>query len=104
MGVKISAGLRVDETENIPITDVLDWCLRVKFWLSTVGVEPPLVIGILMMIASDLLLGRAFRIGLNVRMEKSTTITHILDRSSRSIGDFERAVLSDLSTSKIGLE
>lgn len=104
MGMEISASLGVDETEDIPVTNILDWCFGVEIWLSTVGVEPPLVVSILMMVASNLLLSRTFGIGLNVRMEKSTTITHILNRSSRSIGDFERAVLSHLSTSKVGLE
>ena len=37
-------------------------------------------------------------------MEKTTTISHVLDCSSGAIRDFKRAVLPDLSPSKICLE
>lgn len=56
MRVKVATGLGVDKTENIAVSNELRWSLLIIIWLSSVWVEPPLVIGILVVIASDLLL------------------------------------------------
>lgn len=37
-------------------------------------------------------------------MEKTTTVTHVLNRSSGAVCDFERAIFSDFGTSEVGLE
>ena len=56
------------------------------------------------MIAGNLLLSGAFWISLNVRVEKTTTIAHILNGRSGSIGDFERTVFSDFGATEVCLE
>ena len=54
--VKVTASLGVDQTQDIAVGDKLWWCLSVIFRLGTVWVEPPLVVGIFVMISGDLLL------------------------------------------------
>lgn len=57
-----------------------------------------------MVVASDLLLCGAFGICLNVRVKQATSVTHILDSSTRSIGNLKGAIFSDLSASQVCLE
>jgi hypothetical protein len=39
-----------------------------------------------------------------MRMEQTTTVAHILDGSSRSVGNFKRAVFADLGSPEVGLK
>ena len=102
--VKVAASLRVNQTENVAVGNKLRWCLAVELWLAAVGVEKPLVVGILVMVAGDLLLSGALWVCLDVRMEKSTTVSHVLNGCAGSVGNLERAVLSNLRTAKVSLE
>lgn len=102
--VEVAAGLRVNQTENVAVGNKLRWCFCVKLGLAAVGVEKPLVVGILVMVASDLLLSGALWVCLDVRMEKSTTVSHVLNRCAGSVGNLKRAVLSNLRTAKVSLE
>ena len=56
------------------------------------------------MVASNLLLVGSFRVGLNVGVKKTTAVSHILNRSPRTICDFKWAIFSNFSSSQIGLE
>jgi hypothetical protein len=56
VGVKIAAGLGVDKTQDITIGNEFRICLRIILRLGAVGVEPPLVVGIFVVVASNLLL------------------------------------------------
>lgn len=104
MRVEITAGLGVNQSQNVAITNEFGWCLRVVFRLGAVGIEPPLVVGVFVVVASNLLLSGTFWIGLDVGMEKTTAIPHILDRGARSVGDFKRAVLANFGTPEVGLK
>lgn len=104
VGVEVAAGLGVDQSKDVAVSNKLERGLGVELWLLAVRVEPPLVVGIFVMITGDLLLGRAFGVCLDVRMEQSSTITHVLDGCSGSIRDFKGAILSDLGTSQVCLE
>ena len=104
MRMQIAACLCVNQTNHVLISDEFNRCFRIVRLRVTIRIEEPIVICILMMIASDLLLLRPFRVGLDVRMKKTTAITHIFKSSSRTVSDFERAIFSDLCTSKICLE
>ena len=104
VGVKIAAGLGVNETENIAVSDKLWWSLSIIIWLSSVWVEPPLVVGIFVVIAGNLLLARSFWVGLNVGVKKSTTISHVLNCRAGAVGNLKWRVLSDLGASEVGLE
>lgn len=57
-----------------------------------------------MVVAGDLLLARALGVGLNVRVKKTTAITHVLDSGARSNGNLKRAVFADLGSLQVGLE
>jgi len=69
-----------------------------------VGVEEPVVVGVLVVVASDLLLLRALGEGLNVRVQKTTTVSHVLESGTRAKSDFERAIDSDFGALEVGLE
>jgi hypothetical protein len=103
--VKVATGLSVDETNDIAVADVSDLgVLCVVVGLLSVGVEEPVVVGVLVVVASNLLLGRAFGVCLNVGVQESTAVTHVLQRGTGTNGDFKRAVLANFSTPKVGLE
>lgn len=102
--VEVAAGLRVNQTENITVGNKLWWCCSIELWLPAVGVEEPLVVGILVVVAGDLLLSGALWVCLDVRVKKSTTVSHVLDGCTGSVGNLERAVLPDLRTAKVSLE
>jgi hypothetical protein len=55
-------------------------------------------------IASNLLLVGALGISLDVRVEETTTVAHVLDGCARANGDFEGAVLANLGSLQVGLE
>lgn len=104
VGVQVAAGLSVDKSDNRVVANKSEITLGAVILLSTVGVEEPVVVGVLVVVTSNLLLLRTLRVGLDVRVEKTTTITHVLDGCARTNCDFQRAVLSYLSTLEIGLE
>lgn len=56
VGVKISASLRMYQTQNIAICDKLWIGFGIILCLTTVRVKPPLVVGIFVVITGDLLL------------------------------------------------
>jgi hypothetical protein len=39
-----------------------------------------------------------------VRVEQSTSVSHVLQRGAGTVCDFQRAVLANLSSSQVGLE
>ena len=79
VGVQVTASLGVDQANDIAISDVLQGCLWIELGLVAVRVEPPLVVGVFVVVAGDLLLRRAFGIGLNVGVEQTTTVSHVLE-------------------------
>jgi hypothetical protein len=94
----------VNQTNDIVVADILERSLGIELGLVAVGVEEPVVVGILVVVASNLLLLRALGEGLNVRVQKTTTVTHVLESGARAKSDFERAVDSDFGTLEVGLE
>jgi hypothetical protein len=103
--VEVATSLRVNETDDIAVANVSDFLgLGIIVRLLSVGVEKPVVVGILVVVASDLLLRRALGVGLHVRMQKTTTVAHILESSARTHSNLQWAVLANLSAPKIGLE
>lgn len=102
--VEVTASLGVDQTNNVTVARVAELLFRIVFDLVAVGVEEPVVVGILVVVASDLLLGRALGVCLDVRVEQSTSVSHVLQRGAGTVCDFERAVLANLSSSQVGLE
>jgi len=104
VGVQVAAGLSVDQTNGIAVADKLERSIGIELGLVAVGVEEPVVVGVLVVVASDLLLLRALGEGLNVRVQKTTTVSHVLESGTRAKGDFERAIDSDFGTLEVGLE
>ena len=56
MGMKVAAGLCMDHAKYIAITNISERRFRVKFWLTTVWIKEPVIVGVLVVIAGDLLL------------------------------------------------
>ena len=60
--MQVTAGLSVDETDDIAVANVSDvGVLGVVVRLVPVGVEEPVIVGVLVVVASDLLLSGALR-------------------------------------------
>lgn len=104
MRVQVSAGLCVNETDDVAVANITEVRrLWIIFSLATGRVEEPIVIGILVVVASDLLLGRAFGICLNVGVEEPTTVAHVLQGGAGANYNFKGRFF-DVGASKIGLE
>ena len=103
--MEVAASLSVDETNHGAFRDETQiGGFGIIIGLSAVGIDEPLIVGIFVVITGDLLLGRSLRIGLNVRVKQATTVTHILQCNARSVRNFQRAVLANLSSLQVGLE
>ena len=64
--VEVAAGLRVDETDRGSVGDEAWLLFGDVLWVVTVRVEEPIVVGILVVVAGDLLLSRPFGVSLDV--------------------------------------
>jgi hypothetical protein len=104
MRVQVAASLSVDKSNDGVVTNESEITLRVVVLLSAVRVEEPIVVSVLVVVASNLLLLGTLGVGLNVRVKKTTTVAHVLDSSARTNRDLERAVLSNLGTLEVSLE
>lgn len=103
--VEVASSLSVDQTDIGAIGgESKVGRLRVVILLTAVRVEEPVVVGILVVVAGNLLLTRTRRIGLDVGVKKTTTIAHVLDGNARTVSNLERAVSSDFSALEVGLE
>lgn len=91
-------GVRVDipgrsgmyDPQHVAVLDVLNLAIRVQGRAAPRWVDNKVIIGILVVVTSDLLLIRSYRERLDMRMQQSTSVAEILDRNLGSDGDFER--------------
>lgn len=97
--VQIAGGRRVLKSNDIAVLDVLDGRVRIVRRLTPSGKDVPVVVVILVVIASSLLLSRAYRVHLYMRMEQSATETHILQCELRPIRDLCSATSVSQSSS-----
>ena len=67
--MEVAAGLGVDETDHILVRHELNGSLRIIERLLAVRVEEPIIVCVFVMVAGNLLLLRALRIGLDVGMK-----------------------------------
>jgi hypothetical protein len=96
VGVEVAAGLGVDQADNVVVSDEAGIGLWVVISISTVRVEEPVVVGILVVVAGHLLLCGALGIRLDVTVKQSSSIAHVLDSDPRPKGNFQRAVSANL--------
>ena len=68
------------QTNDIAVLDETNGVMIVIFGLFPFGKDDPFVIFILIVIAGDLLLGRTTGVGLDVRMQETTTIAYVFER------------------------
>lgn len=105
MRVEVTASLGVDQTDGATVLgEPHGLFANVVVGLEAVGVDEPVVVSILVVVASNLLLLGTLGVGLNVRVEKAAAVAHILNGGARSNSKLQRAVLSNLGTAKVGLE
>jgi hypothetical protein len=103
--VEVAAGLSVDKTNDVAVANVSDLLvLGIVIGRLSVGVEEPVVVGVLVVVASNLLLSGALRVGLDMRVKKTTTVAHVLECGARSECNLQWAVLADFSAPEVGLE
>ena len=72
VGVQVAASGVMDQAQNISISNISsgrELVLLIEVEMSSVGEKDPVVVRILVVVTCDLLLGRAFGICLDVRME-----------------------------------
>ena len=67
--VQIAASLGVNQTNDITIAHEFEFSLGIVFRLISIRIEEPVIVRVLMVVARNLLLLRAFRVRLNVRVE-----------------------------------
>jgi hypothetical protein len=104
VGVKIPPCLNMQQSDHCLIGYISDRAILIKLGLISVGVEEPIIVGIFVVVASDLLLGRPFRISLDVRVKEAAPIPHILQSGLGAVGNFQGAVSTDFRPFEIGLE
>jgi hypothetical protein len=102
--VQVAASLGVDEADDRAVTNETKLSLGVVVIISAVGVEEPVVVGVLVVVASNLLLLGTLGVGLDVRVKETTAVSHVLDSRAGTNRNLERAVLADLGTLEVGLE
>ena len=78
MRMQIPSSLSVDKANHIAVANKFQWSIEIKLRLEAVGVYEPVIVRVFVVITCDLLLSRSFRVGLDMRMEESTSISHIL--------------------------
>lgn len=103
--VEVATGGGMDQANDRAIGNVADvGSIGVVVGFVAVGVDEPVVVGILVVVASNLLLLRTLGVGLDVRVKESTTIAHVLDGGAGANGNLKWAILANVGTLKIGLE
>jgi hypothetical protein len=94
----------VDQTNLVTVSREAEVLIRLVFGLVAVGVEEPVVVRILVVIAGDLLLLRTLWVGLMMGMKKTTAIAHVLQSHARAEGELQGTIFPDLGTTEIGLK
>ena len=102
--VQVTTSLSVNETDDIAVARVAQLFLGIVWDLVAVGIEEPVVVGILVVVASDLLLSRAFRVRLDVRVKQTSSVAHVLQRGARAVCDLKGTVLANFGAAQVGLE
>lgn len=104
VGVEVAASLSVDEADSVTISGETQLAFGVIGGVAAVGIEEPVVVGVLVVVAGNLLLRRALGISLVMRMEQATAVAHILQGGAGAVRDLQRAVLTNIGTTEVGLE
>lgn len=94
----------MNEADDITVADILQVALGIVLGLVTVGIDEPVVVGILVVIASDLLLVGSLWVRLDMGMQQTTTVAHVLDGHPRTMNNLEWAVSANLGAAQISLE
>ena len=68
----------MDQADDIAITRETEFLLGSIVRFVSVRIKEPVVVGILVVVTCNLLLVRAVRISLVVRVQKTSSVTHIL--------------------------
>ena len=84
MRVQIACSRTMLKTNDVTVLEETDGSIEVQGRLVPTRVDDPFIVVVLVVIARHLLLVRAHRIRLNMGMEKTSTIPHILERHFRS--------------------
>lgn len=76
--MEIAAGGRVHQTDSIAVLEEADVILIYR-WIFPSWCDNPVVIAVFVMVTCHLLLLRANRVRLDVRMQESSSIAHVLE-------------------------
>lgn len=75
MRVQVTASLSVDKTNRGTVAEEAGISVLVVVGVTAIGIEEPVVVGILVMVAGYLLLGGAFRVRLNVGVQETAMLS-----------------------------
>lgn len=104
MRVQVAASLRMDKSNHSIVAKETGVGRLVVVSVTAVRVNKPVVVGILVVVARNLLLVGTFRVCLHMRVQQTTSVAHILNSDSRADSDLERAIDTDLSSAEVCLE
>lgn len=110
MAVEITPGLIVNQANDVTMLDKLYGVLGVILFVQNIlrgrlacFLDNPLVVGIAMVIARDLLLLRARWVGLHMRMKQSAVVAIVFKRELGTVRQLHRTIKEFVSL-KVGLE
>lgn len=86
--VEVAGGRGMVETDDVAVGQVANRLVGVVGRLLPVGEDKPVVVLVLVVVASDLLLARAYWVCLDMRMQETTAPAHVLERDPRAERDF----------------
>lgn len=104
MRMQVTASLSVNQPDDIAVTNKPKISGGVIVRFLSVGIDEPVVVGILVVVASDLLLLGTFGEGLHMRVQKASSIPHVLECDSRTNCKLKGAVPADLGATQVSLE
>jgi hypothetical protein len=88
MRVQIPSGMRVNETNHLTVFEKSDiGTFEVDVGFVTVCEDCPVVVGVLVVVACNLLLLTSFREKLDMRMKETTAIAGVFDGDSGAVRD-----------------
>lgn len=96
--MQVATCLSVDQSDDIAITNEPQISSGIVVRLLSVGVDEPVVVGIFVVVAGDLLLHRSLWEGLNVGVQKPSSVSHIFECDTRPKCKLKRAVSANLGT------
>lgn len=104
MRMQVATSLTMDKPNDIPIANESEISSGIIVGFLSIRIDKPIIVRIFVMVTSDLLLHRSFREGLDMGVQESASISHVLQSYTRSKCKLKRTISTDLGASQVGLK